>query len=173
MLNRIVVNVIERGIKMGIRSNAAILAAMPDLSAALAILLIDLERGSAMKLPEQPGERTHVLDLHEDMIMIRQDTPGGAWATNSVKSIEQFLLEPMQAFDAVKNMLMFLASGCNNSIRARLLRMRRPVPRVAALLALRNDGSLLLLRELAILVQHAFVVPALAGVGSPSSGFCL
>ena len=108
-----------------------------------------------MHLAQRPRENAHVVDLNQNVVMIGQDAPGSAVGAKVVKRIQQFLLKPLQTLRCPQDVLMFVTGGGDESIGARVIKVRRPMPGKSAPLAFRNDGRLLVWRQPAILVHHA------------------
>lgn len=75
VMNRVVMNVIQRGPKMTLRSDLTVKTAIPDLTPSLFVFTIPLKRRSSMKAPEFATQGLNTLTPHQHVIVIRQNAP--------------------------------------------------------------------------------------------------
>jgi hypothetical protein len=158
---------------MGYGPHDPILTSVPHVPSWSVVFAIHLQRCSAMQLAEISSEGGHLADLHEDVIMVRQDAPRGARNTEGIQRGEKLLFEPFESFWSFEDPAMVVTRGGDDSVFVGCLGMWGPVPRKASALPLRNEDGLLLGRKRTLGVHLELPkgeLPAKAGTTSLTTG---
>ena len=77
VLDRIMVDVIQRRVEMPLTAHNAVTTAKPNLAPSLIVFYVDLKCGSAVKLALSSGERSDVRNSDENVIMVWKNNPCG------------------------------------------------------------------------------------------------
>lgn len=150
MMDRVVVNVINRREEVPLRTHEPLGGPVKHLSAARVFLAIPGVAGASMETPEFVQEFEDMGGFHQRVIVIRQHVPGNGVGGVLFEDIEQRGREVVHALQGKSDVVRVFVAGCGDEkMQMGVVRtMRRRMPRALVLCAPGEDFFALFRREL-------------------------
>ena len=117
-----------------------------------------------MKLTEHSAESLDVRDFQQHVIVVRQDDPCRTSERHGLYELKELLFELLESLLGMKNVLMFVASCCDDAETCRAFEMRWAVRWIASRSALVDDFLFLRSSHFAIVVHPAIPNPVVVDI---------